>query len=136
MRPGKGRAADQHFLIDDRQTVLIAKGRRLVVEHLGRRIGRRHARDERVLRSRREFLHQAEVGHLDVIAENQQVFRLNVEVQQVVPLRKEVERLGRVGHVSQQFVARNARQGHRRGTVGAAGRGSCRPVRSESPVGR
>ena len=64
--------------------------------------------DERILRPRGELLHQPEVGHLDVIAEDQQVFRLDVQVQQAVPLREEVERFGRVGHVLQQLVARDA----------------------------
>ena len=68
VRPGKGKSTHQHLLIDDRQAVLIALGRRLVVEHLGRCIGRRHAGDERILGSRGELLHQSEVGHLDVIA--------------------------------------------------------------------
>ena len=55
-------------------------------------------------------LDQAEVGHLDAPADQQQVLGLDVQVLQRVLLVHVVERVGRVAHVRQQLVAGNARQ--------------------------
>ena len=60
-----------------------------------------------------QVLDQAEVGHLDAVADQEQVARLDVEVLQVVLLVHVVERFGRVAEVAQQVVARNADQAGR-----------------------
>src|SRR5262249_29094241 len=57
-----------------------------------------------------EVLDQPEVGHLDAPAQDQQVLRLDVEVLEPVDLVHEVQRLGGVAQVAEQFAARHAGQ--------------------------
>ena len=54
-------------------------------------------------------LSSPKVGHFDMVADHQEVFRLDVEVLQAVPLMNEVERVGRVADVAEQLIAGNAR---------------------------
>ncbi len=59
------------------------------------------------------MLDEAEVRHLDAVADEEEVARLDVEVLEVVLLVHVVERLGRVADVAQQLVARDADQAGR-----------------------
>ena len=52
----------------------------------------------------------AEVGHLHVVVEQEQVLRFDVEVLQLVLVVHEVEDFGRLAHVLEQFFARDAGQ--------------------------
>jgi hypothetical protein len=60
-----------------------------------------------------QVLDEAEVRHLDAVADEEQVARLDVEVLEVVLLVHVVQRLGRVADVPQQGVARDADQAGR-----------------------
>src|SRR5262249_15198264 len=55
-----------------------------------------------------EVLDQAEVGDLDVRVDQEEVLRLDVEVLELVLRVHQVERLGGLGHVAEQFLARDA----------------------------
>ena len=107
--------AGEHFLVNDRQRILIAVPARRAAKHFRRRVQRRQPAHQRRLRLP-HVLHQAEVGDLHVAGQQQQVLRLDVEVLQRVRLAHEVERIGRVAQVAQQLVARNAAQALRGGT--------------------
>src|SRR5207248_2703589 len=52
-----------------------------------------------------------EVGDLNAVSNQQQIFRLYVEVLQRMLLVHVVERIGRVAHETEQLVARNSGQG-------------------------
>ncbi len=54
-------------------------------------------------------VHQAEVGHLDVIAHQKQIARLDVQMLQVELEVHEVQHLGRLAQVAEQLAARHAR---------------------------
>src|SRR5262245_24851500 len=54
------------------------------------------------------MLDQSEVGHLDSVADQEQVAWLDVEMLQVVLAVHVVERLGRVAQIAKQVIARNA----------------------------
>ena len=45
---------------------------------------------------RAEAVHQAEVGHLHMIADQEEVARLDIQVLQAVPVIEEIERLRRL----------------------------------------
>ena len=66
-----------------------------------------------------QVLDQAEVGHLDVVVDEEQVLRLDVEVLQLVLGVHQVEHLGGLVHVAEQFVARDARHAAGRGIAEA-----------------
>ena len=55
-----------------------------------------------------------------MIAHNQQIRRLNIEMLQIVSIGQKVQRLGRVGQIPQQLLTRYAGQPLRRGTVSPA----------------
>ena len=75
-----------------------------------------------------QVLDQAEVGDLDVVADEEQVVRLDVEVLEVVLLVHVVERLGGVAQVAEQLVARDADQAGRLALDEERRAGSCRPA--------
>ena len=57
----------------------------------------------------RQALHQPEVGHLDVVADQKQVARLDVEMLQMALHVEHVQHLGRFAQVEEQLGAWNAR---------------------------
>ena len=57
-----------------------------------------------------QVLDQAEVGDLDVVVDQEQVLRLDVEVLQLVLRVHQVQGLGRLLHVAEQLLARDAGQ--------------------------
>ena len=76
-----GQHAREHLLVDDRQAVLVAVDAGPAVEQLRRGVDRRHPADDRAV-DVLQVLDQAEVGHLDPPAHQQQVLGLDVEVLQ------------------------------------------------------
>ncbi len=111
LAPERHRAGEQ-LLIDDGQAVLIAMTADGPAQQFRRRVQRRHA----ALPMRgmaavhlAEPIHQAEVGHLQVIADQKQVVRFDVEMLQAVAEVHPVQRLGRFQQVAQQLFARDAR---------------------------
>ncbi len=102
----KRQLARQHFLVNDGETVLIAVSARPSVKGFRRTIDRRQPADRR--EGLFEILEQSEIGNLDMVAHHQQVFGLNVQVLQPVPIVDEVERVGRVADISEKFIAGNA----------------------------
>ena len=105
----EGQRPGQHFLVDDRQAVLIAVTVGPAVEQFGSRIDRRQPADVRAVHVL-QVLDQPEVGHLDPPAHQQQVLGLDVQVLQRVFLADVVQRIGRVVQMGQQFFPRNAGQ--------------------------
>ena len=99
----------EQFLVDDGQAVLIAEAADHAVERFRGRVDRRDAAGDWAP-SPFQVLDQAEVGDLDVVVDQEQVLRLDVEVLQLVLDVHQVERLGRLLHVAEQLVARDARQ--------------------------
>ena len=120
--------AGEQFLIDDGQAVLIAAAADRAGEGLRRRVQRRDAAQDAGGAGALQVLDQAEVGHLDAIADEEQVARLDVEMLQVVLLVHVIERFGRVADVAQQRVARDADQAGRACIPEADRAGSCRPA--------
>ena len=57
-----------------------------------------------------QVLHLSEVGHLHVVVKHEQVLRLDVQVLEVELVVEQVEHLGGLGHVLEEFVARDAGQ--------------------------
>ena len=104
-----GQHAREHLLVDDRQAVLVAVNARPPVEQLRRGVDRRHPAHDRTV-DVLQVLDQAEVGHLDPPAHQQQVLGLDVEVLQGILLTDVIQGVGRVVQVGQQFVAGNAGQ--------------------------
>src|SRR5262249_40363606 len=85
--------ARQQFLVDDGQAVLIAKAADDAVERLRRGVHRRDAaRDRGGLPLQR--LDQAEVRNLDVIVNQEQVLRFDVEVLKFVFPVHQIENFG------------------------------------------
>ena len=101
--------ADQQFLVDDGQAVLVAEPSRPAVERFRGGVHRRDAAGHRRARSL-EQLDQPEVGDLDVVVDQEQVLRLDVQVLQVVLHVHHVEGFGGLGHVAEQLLARDAGQ--------------------------
>ncbi len=81
------------------------------MQGFGRRVQRRGAA---IADARRrdvgagQAVDQSEVGHLDVVADHEQVVRLDVEVLQAVFEVDDVERLGRLAEEADQLFARHA----------------------------
>jgi hypothetical protein len=106
-RAVEGQFAGEHLLVGDRQVVLIAVPAHDAFEGFGGGVQRGHAAGdggEHAL----EVLDQAEVANLDVVEQQEDVVRLDVEVLQVELLVHQVERLGGLPHVTEQLVARDA----------------------------
>src|SRR5262249_53283415 len=100
--------ASQQLHVHDGQAVLVGVlgdpgGERLGGGVLGRNAGQ-DAAGARAF----EVLGQAEVRHLDVVPDQEQVAGFDVHVHQVVGLAQVVEPVGRVGHVLEQPVAGDA----------------------------
>ncbi len=102
--------AGEHLLVDDGQAVLGAVPAHLAAQQLRGAVERRqapllgHGFGPVVV----ELVDQAEVGELDVVADEEQVGRLDVEVLQAVPEVDEVEGFGGLAHVAEQLVAVDA----------------------------
>ena len=106
---GEGPLAGEQFLVDDGQAVLVAEAADPAVEGFRGGVDRRDAAGDGRLHPF-EVLDQAEVGDLDVLVDQEEVLRLDVEVLQLVLIVHQVQRLGRLVHVAEQFVARDAGQ--------------------------
>src|SRR5436305_954077 len=76
----------QELLIDDRQAVLIAVFGNLADKRLRRGVQRRHAPHEARRTLPLEVFDQPEVGHLDVVADDEQVFRFDVQMLEAMRL--------------------------------------------------
>jgi hypothetical protein len=106
-RPVKRPPAGEQFLVDDGQAVLVAVAADGVFKRFRGGIDRRNAAGQRGGHAF-EVLDQAEVRDLDVVADQEQVLRLDVEVLQLVLHVHQVEGLGRLFQVAQQLGARDA----------------------------
>jgi hypothetical protein len=62
-------------------------------------------------------LHKPAIAQLDVVADQEQVLRLDVEVRQLVFAIENIQRLGHIVEVRQQLVARDARVAARLPTI-------------------
>jgi hypothetical protein len=100
--------AAKHFLIDERETVLVAGAGSLPSESFGRSVKGRHAPGNRGFGAGK-VVHKTEVGDLDMLADEKKVGRLDVQVLETELVGHEVQRFGGLGHVTEKFVARNAR---------------------------
>ena len=81
----------QQLLIHDRQAVLIALRRNLAVERLRRRVERRDAAENPGGVRLVERLDEPEIGHFHVIADHEQIARLDVEMLKIMLLEHEIE---------------------------------------------
>ena len=99
----------EQFKVDTRQTVLIAISRDESVEGFWRSVDRRDAARHGCNEAIKVF-HLPEVCDLDVIVEQEQVLRFDVEMLQLKPIVHQVENLRGLGHVVEQFFTRDARQ--------------------------
>ncbi len=100
--------AGEQFLVDNSQAVLIAVQAGVALEHFRCGVDGGQAAYQRyagVL----DVFDQAEIGNLHPAAEDQEVFRLDVEVLEREGLPHVIERIGRVAQVDEQFLARNPR---------------------------
>ena len=100
--------AGQQLHIDDRKTVLVAMFGDLARKRFRSGIHRRHAAHQARRALPFQALYQPEVGDFDVVADQKQVTRLDVEMQQVVALDEIIEPVGRIRQITQQHVAGNA----------------------------
>ena len=94
----------------------------------GRGVDRRHPADDRAV-DVLQVLDQAEVGHLDPPAHQQQVLGLDVEVLQGMLLADVIQGVGGVVQVGQQLVAGNAGQARLAGICRIPASGSTWPAR-------
>src|SRR5258708_34938991 len=81
--PRERRCAGRHFLKHDRQAVLIARATGPAVEYLGGRVFRSQAIDQRSVRVG-HVLQQSKIGDSNMTADEQEVFRLDVEMLQAL----------------------------------------------------
>src|SRR5581483_3582270 len=80
----EGKRTRQQFLKGDGQAVLVAVLADLALEYLGRGIQRRDRAQVNIALPR-DTVHQAKVGDLHMLAHQEKVARLDVQVLQVVP---------------------------------------------------
>src|SRR5262249_25010609 len=85
----------EQVLVDDGQAVLVGIARDDAVERFGGGVDRRDAAGDGGARAL-QVLDQPEVGDLDVVAHQEEVLRLDVEVLEVVVAVHQVQRLGRL----------------------------------------
>ncbi len=103
--------AGEQFVIGHGEAVLIAGGTRLAAERFRRGV---HRADDarpagrRLPRRPGQAADEAEVGDLDVVAEQQQVVRLDVQVEEAVAEVHHVQNFGRFPKPRQQVAARHA----------------------------
>ena len=108
-RAGERPMPRQHFLVDNRQAVLIAQSAELAVKGLGSGVDRRDpARDRHQLHAVRRIFHQPEVGDLDVVENEEQILRLDVEMLELELDVHQVEHFRGLGHIAEQLLARDA----------------------------
>ena len=99
----------QQFLIDDRQTVLVAVPRHVPFERFRAGVNGRDPAGDGCAGAFESF-GQTEVGDFDVVEHQEQILRLDVEVLDLIMRVHQIERFGRFVHVPQQFIARNSHQ--------------------------
>ena len=106
---GERPRAGEQLLVDDGQAVLVAEAAEHAVEGLRGGVDRRDAAGHR-RRIAFQVLDQPEVRDLDVVVDQEQVLRLDVEVLQLILRVHQVEGLGRLLQVAEQLVAGDAGQ--------------------------
>ena len=106
---GERPLAGEQFLINDSETILIAKAADPAVERLRGGVDRRDAASDRSLHALQIF-DQAEVRDFDVLEHQEEVLRLDVQMLELISAVHQVERFGGFLHVDEQFIARDARQ--------------------------
>jgi hypothetical protein len=111
---GERPLAGEQPLVDDGQAVLVAEAGDVPVEGLRAGVDGRDAAGDGGLHAL-QVLDQAEVGHLDVGVDEEEVLRLDVQVLQLVLLVHQVEGLGGLLHVAEELVAGDA--GHAAGAA-------------------
>jgi hypothetical protein len=106
----EGHGVGEQLLVDNGQAVLVAGAADAAAEDLRRGVqgGDAAAARRRVALGLAQAVDQAKVGHLDVVADDEQVVRLDVEVLQAVREVHPVQGLGRLQQEAQQFLARDA----------------------------
>jgi hypothetical protein len=103
--------AREQLLINDGETVLIAMRADVSEEDLRRRVERGNRsqlwrrRRSQVLRA--QAVYQPEVADFDMIANQEEIARLDVKMLQVVIEIHQVERFGDFAHVSEESLARD-----------------------------
>ena len=99
----------EQLLINASEAVLIAKTGNDAVESFRGRINRRNAtRDQGP--DPLQVLHLAEVGNFDVVVKQKQILWLDVQMLELKPVVHQVEDLGGLGHVLQQFIPGDTRE--------------------------
>ena len=104
--PVERQRTGEQFLINNGQTVLIAMPAEYSLEKFRCRVQRRNGAGLNAHLMQAQTLHQAEIRDLDVIADKEQVARLDVEVLQIALNIKQVEHLGDFAHVKEQLQTR------------------------------
>ncbi len=105
----KGARAGEHLLIDNRQTVLIAGRFGSTVKDLRSGVIGRQSSYQGFATIAQVF-DQAEIAEFDVLADQHQVLRLDIQVLQRVVVVQIIQDLRRLAHVFDQFFAGNSRQ--------------------------
>src|SRR5439155_2883048 len=109
VRAAKGERAGEQLLKNDGQAVLTAVAADGAVKDLRRRIEGRDSTQRNTLPPfAGQAAHQAKVGHLDLVARDKKIARLDVEMLEAVLEIHEVEGLGRVTDKAQHLRARDA----------------------------
>ncbi len=107
----EGQGPGQKLLVNNGQAVLVAEAAGPAQEDFRRGVERRDGPElhlGRVGRIPRQGLDQPEITHLDVVAHQEQVARLDVQVLQMVLLVHEVKHFSRLAQITEQLLARNA----------------------------
>ncbi len=98
----------KQLLVDDGEAVLVAVAADLAGKRFRRRVERGHATQHAGQAGALQVFDEAEVGHFDAVADEEQVARLDVEVLQAVLLVHVIEGFGGVADVAEHGVARDA----------------------------
>src|SRR5947209_18557745 len=101
----EGQPSAQQFLVDDGQAVLVAAVADAAFKQFGGRVERAKSSDLATLRTGLVRLHQAEIADLEVVADQKQVPRLDVEVLQTMLNAHQVKHLGGLAKIGKDLVS-------------------------------
>src|SRR5262249_25692215 len=105
----EGRTSSEELLVSDGQAVLVAGGCRLAVKTLRGSVPRSNSPGLSSTGTARIFLggciDQPKVAHFDMVANEEEIVRLDVQVLQSILKVHQIEGLGRFAAVAEQFIA-------------------------------
>src|SRR5690606_15834463 len=108
----KRQRSRQQLLVDDGEAVLIAVPAHVALEHFRRAVERGHAQMQWAGLSgvqSLQALHQTEISQLDMVADDKEIARFDVQVLQAILLVQQIERFGGIGEEGEKFISWYAR---------------------------